>query len=182
MFNLINLQHSTLKSESLDLRHLDGFIRVGDEGDEERQHHVDERWDERVEVRPTEEPHQGVLVLQLGEGGEHVVAVQEREQTLGHTTQLLKLEGRSRNGGHRRISEWNFSLCLKQNETVKLLQNLNQWEMQKRRCVQMVNTWFNIACKLSFESRFPDFGFPPFFQETRGWKELINMNKTKTDG
>lgn len=27
-------------------------------------------------------------------------------------------------------------------------------------CVQMVNTWFNIACKLSFESGFPDFGYP----------------------
>lgn len=77
-----------------DLRHLDGFIRVGDEGDEERQHHVDEQWDERVEVSPTEEPHQRVLVLQLGEGGEHVVAVEEREQTLGHTAQLLELERR----------------------------------------------------------------------------------------
>lgn len=80
-----------------DLRHLDGFIGVGDEGDEERQHHVDEQWDERVEVSPTEEPHQSVLVLQLGKGGEHVVAVQEREQTLGHTAQLLELERRRRN-------------------------------------------------------------------------------------
>lgn len=72
--------------------YLDSLIRVGDEGDEERQHHVDEHWDEGVEVGSAEEPHQIVLVLQLGEGSEHVVAIQQGEQALRYTTQLLKLE------------------------------------------------------------------------------------------
>lgn len=33
---------STFTAPVWTLRHLDGFVRVGDEGDEERQHHVDE--------------------------------------------------------------------------------------------------------------------------------------------
>lgn len=46
-----------LSPHSTVLCYLDGFIGVGDESDEERQHHVDEEGDEGVEVRPTEEPH-----------------------------------------------------------------------------------------------------------------------------
>lgn len=72
-------------------KYLDGLVGVGDEGDEERQNHVDEEGDEGVEVRPAEEPHQLVLVLQLGEGGEHVIAVHEGEQAFGHSTQALEL-------------------------------------------------------------------------------------------
>lgn len=72
--------------------HLDHLVGAGDEGDEERQHHVDEQGDEGVEVGPAEVPHQAVLVFELREGGEHVVAVQQREQTLGHAVQLLELE------------------------------------------------------------------------------------------
>ena len=71
--------------------YLDGVVGVRDERDEERQHHVDEEGDEGVEVGPAEQPHHGVLVLQLGEGGEHVVAVEQREQTLSHAAQALKL-------------------------------------------------------------------------------------------
>lgn len=77
--------------EAISLEPLDGLIGVRDEGDEERQHHVDEQGDKGVEVGPAEEPHQSVFVLQLGEGGEHVVAVQEGEQALRYTTQALKL-------------------------------------------------------------------------------------------
>lgn len=44
-------------SHSALLSYLDGFIWVSDEGNEERQHHVDEEGDEGVEVRPTEKPH-----------------------------------------------------------------------------------------------------------------------------
>lgn len=73
------------------LTHLDGLVGVSDEGDEEWQHHVDEQGDEGVEVPPAEEPHQHVRVLQLSKGGEHVVAVQQGEQTLGHATQALEL-------------------------------------------------------------------------------------------
>lgn len=81
-----------LSLNELTNKYLDGLIGVRDEGDEERQHHVNEQGDEGVEVRTTEEPHQRVFVLQLGEGGEHVVTVQQREQTLSHTAQPLKLE------------------------------------------------------------------------------------------
>lgn len=78
--------------EEFSLLHLDHLVGAGDEGDEERQHHVDEQGDEGVEVGPAEVPHQAVLVFELREGGEHVVAVQQREQTLGHAVQLLELE------------------------------------------------------------------------------------------
>lgn len=67
-------------------KHLDGLVGICDEGDKEWQHHVDEQGDEGVEVRPAEKPHQCVFVLQLGKGGEHVVAVQQGEQALCHTT------------------------------------------------------------------------------------------------
>lgn len=72
--------------------HLDRLVGASDEGDEERQHHVDEHRDEGVEVGPAEVPHQAVLVLELREGGEHVVAIQQREQALRHATQLLELQ------------------------------------------------------------------------------------------
>lgn len=72
--------------------HLDHLVGASDEGDEERQHHVDEHRDEGVEVEPAEVPHQAVLVLELCEGGEHVVAIQQREQALCHATQLLELQ------------------------------------------------------------------------------------------
>lgn len=75
-----------------DLKYLDGLVGVSDEGDEERQHHVDEQGDEGVEVGPAEEPHHDVFVLQLREGGEHVVAVHQGEEALRYTTQALKLE------------------------------------------------------------------------------------------
>lgn len=75
------------------LAHLDHLVGAGDEGDEERQHHIDEHGDEGVEVGPTEVPHQAVLVFELRERGKHVVAVQQREQTLGHAVQLFELEG-----------------------------------------------------------------------------------------
>lgn len=74
------------------MNYLDGLVGVGDEGDEERQHHVDEQGDEGVEVSPAEDPHQSVFVLKLGEGGEHVVAIQQGEKTLGNTAQALELE------------------------------------------------------------------------------------------
>lgn len=74
------------------MNYLDGLVGVGNEGDEERQHHVDEQRDEGVEVGAAENPHQSVFVLQLGKGGEHVVAIQQGEKALGHTAQALELE------------------------------------------------------------------------------------------
>lgn len=71
--------------------YLDGVVGVCDEGDEEREHHIDEEGDEGVEVDAAEQPHQAVFVLQLCKGGVHVVTVDQREQALGHPTQALKL-------------------------------------------------------------------------------------------
>ena len=76
--------------------YLDGLVRPGDKGDEERQHHVDEEGDEGVEVDLAEDPHQRAAALQAGEGHEHVVAVDEREQTLGHTGQSPELRSQSK--------------------------------------------------------------------------------------
>lgn len=74
------------------LLYRDHLVGAGDEGDEERQHHVDEHGDEGVEVGAAEVPHQAVLVFELRKRGEHVIAVQQREQALGHAVQLLELE------------------------------------------------------------------------------------------
>ena len=63
--------------------YLDRFVRVHDEGDEERQHHVDEQRDERVEVDAREPPDQLGALRYAGKGGEHVVAVDQREEALG---------------------------------------------------------------------------------------------------
>ena len=76
-------------------KHLDGFIGVGDEGDEEAEHHVDEEGDEWVEVDPAEQPHQVRLVPHGFEGSVHVVPVDEREETLCHLVQGPELEGDS---------------------------------------------------------------------------------------
>lgn len=93
-------------------RYLDGLVGIRDEGDEERQHHVDEEGDEGVEVGPAEEPHQRVFVLQLSEGGEHVVTVQQREQTFCHQTQTLELERRRRTD-HRSLDRWSQLTLMK---------------------------------------------------------------------
>ena len=86
--------------------YLDGLVGAGDEGDEERQHHVDEEGDEGVEVDLAEDPDQGAAALQAGEGHEHVVAVDEREQTLGHTGQSPELRSESKNTPVHRKSPW----------------------------------------------------------------------------
>lgn len=78
------------------LRHVlgllgDGVVGSGDERDEERQHHVDEERDEGVEIELTEHPHQRPALLQLREGGKHVVSINERKQTLGHRRERAEL-------------------------------------------------------------------------------------------
>lgn len=64
--------------------HLDGLVGAGDEGDEEAEDHVDEEADEGVQVDLAEEPHQVTVLLHLGEGDEHIVPVDEREEALRH--------------------------------------------------------------------------------------------------
>lgn len=81
-------------SLSLSLTHSDGVVGSGDEGDEERQHHVDEERDEGVEIDLTKKPHQCPAALHLGERGKHVVSVYQREQTLRHGGERAELRGR----------------------------------------------------------------------------------------
>lgn len=68
----------------MDGPYLDGLVRSGDEGDEQRQDHVDEERDEGVQVDLAEEPHQRAAHLHLGERHKHVVTVDEGEQALRH--------------------------------------------------------------------------------------------------
>lgn len=71
---------------------LDGLIGVGNEGDEEAEHHIDEEGDEGVQVKSAEKPHHVTLVSHPQESGVHVVAVEEREEALGHFVQRSKLK------------------------------------------------------------------------------------------
>lgn len=72
--------------------HLDGAVGVRDDGDEEAEDHVDEERYEAVEVDPAKDPNQAALLLHVLEGGEHVVSVDQREQTLRHRVQRPKLQ------------------------------------------------------------------------------------------
>lgn len=71
--------------------YLNALICICDESYEKTEHHVDEERDERVEVDPAEEPHHGVLLLELRKRLEHVVPVHQGEEAFGHTAQTLKL-------------------------------------------------------------------------------------------
>lgn len=66
------------------MTNLDGLIGIGDEGDEEAEHHVDEERDEGVEVESAEQPHHVALVSHVQEGGIHVISIDQREETLSH--------------------------------------------------------------------------------------------------
>lgn len=71
---------------------LDGLVGVGDESDEEAQHHVDEERDEGVEIEPAEKPDHVALVSHLEEGSIHVVPIDQWEQTLAHLCKWPELE------------------------------------------------------------------------------------------
>lgn len=71
---------------------LDGLVGVGNEGDEEAEHHIDEEGDEGVEVKSAEKPHHVTLVSHPPESGVHVIAIEEREEALGHFVQRSKLK------------------------------------------------------------------------------------------
>ena len=61
---------------------LDGIVRVHNYGEKQRQDDVDKERDEGVEVDPGEPPDDGVHSRGRGEGGEHIVAVDEGKQAL----------------------------------------------------------------------------------------------------
>lgn len=69
----------------------DGFIGVGDESDEQAEHHVDEEGDEGVKVESAEKPHHVALVSHPQEGGVHVIPIDEREKALCHFVKCSKL-------------------------------------------------------------------------------------------
>lgn len=71
--------------------YLDALISICDESYEKAEHHVDEERDERVEVDPAEQPHYGVLLLELSKCREHVIPIHQGEEAFGHTAQTLKL-------------------------------------------------------------------------------------------
>jgi len=90
----------------------DGVVGPGDEGDEERQHHVDEEGDEGVQVHLAEDPHQRAAVLHLREGDEHVIAVDQGEQTLGHHGERAELHTHTHTHAHthtRTITDLHFT-------------------------------------------------------------------------
>lgn len=70
---------------------LDGLIRVGNDSDEQAEHHVDEEWDEGVKVKSAEQPHHVVLVPHVQEGGVHVVPIDEGEEALSHFVKCSEL-------------------------------------------------------------------------------------------
>ena len=61
---------------------LDGVVGVCDDCNKKAEDHVDEERDEGIEVDSAENPHQAALLLHVLKGGEHVVSVDQRKQTL----------------------------------------------------------------------------------------------------
>ena len=74
------MYHRQKKNERIS--YLNCIIGVHDDGQEERQDDVDEEGDEGVEVDPGEPPDDGVLGGSRGEGGVHVIPVDEGEEAL----------------------------------------------------------------------------------------------------
>lgn len=62
--------------------YLECVVCVCDDGDEQAEDHVNEERHEGIDVHSAENPHQAALLLHVLEGGEHVVSVDQREQTL----------------------------------------------------------------------------------------------------
>lgn len=70
---------------------LDGLVGVGNQRDEEAEHHVDEDGDEGVEVKSAEKPHRVTCVSHTQEGAVYVVAIDERKEALRRLGQCSKL-------------------------------------------------------------------------------------------
>lgn len=62
---------------------LDSVVRVHNHRDEQRQHDVNVKADECVEINATEPPEHHRFIRHNGEGCEHVVAVDERKKAFG---------------------------------------------------------------------------------------------------
>lgn len=66
--------------------HLDGFICIHDNWDEDTEHNVDKKADKNIEVDAAVPPGVSVSFGNDGESVEHVIAVEEGEETLGGGT------------------------------------------------------------------------------------------------
>ena len=72
---------------------LDDLVRVHDDGDEERQHKVDEETNEGVKVDSAVDPNWWALMkVEVVEGGVHVVSIDERKETFGGGHETGELE------------------------------------------------------------------------------------------
>lgn len=66
----------------MSLTNLDCLVGIHDDGDEETQYHINEEGDEGVEVDTGEPPNHRVLARGGGEGGKHIVSIDEGVQAL----------------------------------------------------------------------------------------------------
>lgn len=78
--------------EAVDVIFLDGVVRVHNHRNEQRQHDVDVEADEGVEIDAAEPPQHHRFVRHDGERREHVVAVNQSEETFGCRRQRAELD------------------------------------------------------------------------------------------
>lgn len=71
---------------------LDGLICVGNEHNEQAEHHVDEEGGEGVKIDSAEKPNHVAFLPYVQKGGVHVVPVNERKQAFGHFIKRPKLQ------------------------------------------------------------------------------------------
>lgn len=87
-----NRYKTDYKCEGKQKLYLYGVIRVSNECNKKAEDHVYKQANEGVQIQPTEQPHQCALLLDLSKRCKHIIAVDQREQTLSHCVQILKLE------------------------------------------------------------------------------------------
>ncbi len=105
--------------------YLDGLISSSDKSDKEREHHVNEQRDERVEVNLqrnrvcllhwilyapvwgregethlTEDPDEHAALLHATEGHKHVISIDQREKTLRHQRERAELRKQNKHDQH----------------------------------------------------------------------------------
>ena len=73
--------------------HLESFVGVRDDADEQAEHNVNEQANERVQVDLAENPHSQVGVGQFCERHVHVIPIDQRVQTLGSDGYCPELQG-----------------------------------------------------------------------------------------
>lgn len=72
--------------------YLYGVIGVCDQSNKKAEDHVYKQNNEGIQIQPTEYPHQHALLLDLSKRCKHVIAIDQRKQTLSYCVQVFKLE------------------------------------------------------------------------------------------